>query len=151
VRNKFPYTRIPLDPTQPAQKEENTLWVPILLVRLGCLGGKRSPRLHAFVDSGSPWCMFKSDLADYLGIEWEKGERAEVGGILTGARDPIYFHKVTLFVEDHWTFQVRAGFVKKLSVPGILGRDGFFDHFRVQFDQSCKPPFVQLEKVERPN
>jgi hypothetical protein len=95
--------------------------------------------------------MFKSDLADYLGIEWERGEKGETGGIIAGAREPIYFHKVTLFVEEHWSFPVRAGFVKKLSVPGILGRDGFFDHFLVQFDQSCKPPFVQLEKIERPN
>jgi hypothetical protein len=90
-------------------------------------------------------------LADYLGIELEKGEKGEIGGILTGSREPRYFHKVTLFVEDHWTFSVRAGFVRKLSVPGILGRDGFFDHFLVQFDHSGKPPVVHLEKIERPN
>jgi hypothetical protein len=95
--------------------------------------------------------MFKSDLADYLGIEWEKGEKSETGGIISGLLEPIYFHKVTLFVEDQWTFSVRAGFVKKLSVPGILGRDGFFDHFLVQFDQSSRPPFVHLETIERPN
>lgn len=95
--------------------------------------------------------MFKSDLADYLGIDLEAGEKTEVGGIIAGTREPIYFHKISLFVEDHWTFAIRAGFVKKLGAHGILGRDGFFDHFRVQFDQSSKPPFVQLEKIEKPN
>jgi len=152
LRNKFPYTRIPLvDPTDMTQKAENALWVPTLRVRLGVQGGKRSPRFPAFVDSGSPWCIFKSDLADYLGIELEEGEKAEVGGILAGIKEPMYFHKVILFVEDHWTLSIRAGFVKKLCIPGILGRDGFFDHFLVQFDQSCKPALVQLEKIERPN
>lgn len=63
----------------------------------------------------------------------------------------MYLHRVTLYVEEHWTFTVRAGFVRKLRVPGILGRDGFFDHFLVQFDQSQKPPLVHLEKIERPN
>jgi hypothetical protein len=95
--------------------------------------------------------MFKADLADYLGIRLEEGEKSEVGGIISGCIDPMYFHKVTLFVEEHWNFPIRAAFVRKLSVPGILGRDGFFDHFLVQFDQSCKPPYVQLEKIERPN
>lgn len=151
MRNKFPYTKISIDPRDVTQKGENISWIPILRVRLGLPGGKRSPRFPAFVDSGSPWCMFKSDLADYLGIEWQKGEKSETGGIIAGAQDPIYFHKVSLFVEDNWTFPIRAGFVKKLSVAGILGRDGFFDHFLVQFDQSCKPPLVQLEKIERPN
>jgi len=122
----------------------------MLLVRVGVPGGKRSPRFRAHVDSGSPYCIFKSDIGEYLGLEVEKGEESHVGGIIGGPREPIYFHKITLFVEDHWMVTIRAGFIRKLATHGILGRDGFFDHFRVAFDQSAKPPFVQLEKVERP-
>lgn len=152
---KFPYTRVLLDPSadksRPILRGENILWEPQLRVRLGIPGGKRSPRFRAYVDSGSPWCLFKAAFGDYLGLHVESGDRDEIGGIIGGPSEPVYFHKLTLFIEEHWTMPIKAGFMRKLSAEGILGRDGFFDYFRVGFDQSAKPPIFELERIERPS
>lgn len=153
VRNKFPYTRVPVDPaidlTRPIFKAESVFWEPLLRVRIGIPKGKRGPRFRAYVDSGSPWCLFKSALGQFLGLDVESGEKDEVGGIVEGPVQPVYFHRLTLFIEDHWIIPVRAGFVKKLSADGILGRDGFFDNFRIGFDHTDKPPHFVLDKIER--
>lgn len=153
--HKFPYTRVRLDPTvdrsRPILKGENTLWEPLLRVRLGIPKGKRSPRFPAYVDSGSPWCLFKADIGDYLGLDVESGDKDEIGGIIAGTPEPVYFHRVTLFVEDLGTIPIRAGFVRKLSTHGILGRDGFFDWYHIGFDQSEKPPLVLVDRIEKPS
>lgn len=153
---KFPYTRVSLDPSvdksRPILRGENVLWEPILRVRLGIPGGKRSPRFHGYVDSGSPWCLFKAAFGDYLGLDVESGDRDEIGGIVAGTpAEPVYFHRLTLFIQEHWTITVRVGLVRKLSADGILGRDGFFDYFLVGFDHSVKPPVIELGRIERPS
>jgi len=48
-----------------------------------------------------------------------------------------------------WVIEVMAGFVRKLGVLGILGRNGFFDNFHVHFDHSCYPPVVEIKKIEK--
>lgn len=151
---KFPYTRVSLDPavdrSRPILKGQNTLWEPMLRVRLGILKGKRSPRFHVYVDSGSPWCLFKAGIGDYLGLDVESGDKDEIGGIMAAPSEPVYFHRLTLFVEEIGTIPIRAGFVRKLNTDGVLGRDGFFDYYQVGFDQSSKPPVILLERIQRP-
>lgn len=123
----------------------------MLQVRISSHKHVTSPRFLAVVDSGSPFCMFKADFGRLIGIETEKGEADSIGGIITGTKEPIYFHKIRLYVEADWVIDVTAGFVKKLAVPGILGRNGFFDYFQVHFDHSEDPPVVEIKKIERPN
>jgi hypothetical protein len=112
----------------------------MLRVRVGIPKGKRSPRFRAYVDSGSPWCLFKADIGDYLGLDIESGEQDELGGIIAASVELVYFHKLTLFVEDYWTIPIRAGFVRKLSTHGILGRDGFFVVFESNLTNLRNPP-----------
>src|SRR5260370_31952312 len=113
-------------------------WEPMLQVRLGHAQkhAKPSPRFYAYVDSGSPYCMFKCEFATLLGINPEQGFTDEIGGIIPGSTEPIYFHKVKLHVESDWIIEITAGFMKKLTATGILGRNGFFDHFKITFDHS---------------
>ena len=33
-------------------------------------------------------------------MDVERGERDELGGIIAGARDPVYFHEVALFIAE---------------------------------------------------
>lgn len=84
-----------------------------------------------------------------IGLELTSGVESRVGGIIRGPDDPIYFHKVKIYIEMDWVIEVMAGFVKKLQVPGILGRNGFFDNFHVKFDQSANPPAVEVTKIEK--
>ncbi len=73
-----------------------------------------------------------------------------MGGLSHGMREPVFYHQVKLYVESDWVIDITAGFIKKLSVAGILGRNGFFDNFKVGFDQSLTPPIVEIERIEKP-
>lgn len=121
----------------------------MLQVRVG-YSHRKTPRMPAVVDSGSPWCVFQSDVGEYLGIDIEKGTEDTLSGITRGVPEPAYFHKVQIYVEENWIITVVAGFVKKLSVAAILGRNGFFDNFHVRFDHSASPPMLEIDKIERP-
>lgn len=101
----------------------------------------------AFVDSGSPYCLFHSTLADYLHINLRSGAEAELGGVISEHKEPLYFHKVNLMIENRLMIEVFAGFSKKLSVVARLGRAGFFDCFYVRFDHSKSPPEFEIEKI----
>lgn len=121
------------------------------MVRLGNYKHFKSPRFPAVVDSGSPFCIFRAEFADLLELDLESGAESDVGGIIAGPKEPIYFHKVRVYVEIDWVIDVIAGFVKKLGTTGILGRSGFFDNFHVHFDHSNYPPSVEITRIEKPN
>jgi hypothetical protein len=112
---------------------------------------QKTPRFDAVVDSGSPWCLFRFELADLLGIDTLNGQEDLIGGISEGMQEPVYFHKVQLYIEDNWIIDVTAGFVKKLTFAALLGRNGFFDNFLVTFDHSYQPPMFEINKIEKRN
>lgn len=124
----------------------------MLSVRLG-ISHQQTPRFLAVVDSGSGVCMFKTDIADYLKIDFIKKNVGigEVGGIIQGPKQAIYYCPVRLYVADNWIINITAGFLKKLPVAGILGRTGFFDHFSVSFDHRVSPPQFEIDRATKPN
>lgn len=144
---KKKYTRLPVDQPHPAFKGEVALWTPMLNVRVG-REHKQTPRFPAVVDSGSPYCLFKSSVAEFLGIEVSKGIESIIYGI-NGVAEPVFFHRVKIYIELDWIIEVTAGFCKKLAVAGILGRNGFFDNFVVRFDHSSAPPIVEVSRIEK--
>jgi hypothetical protein len=125
-------------------------WEPVLQVRI-LHKHAQSPRIYAFVDSGSPYTIFKYDAAALIGLDPEKDpvHVDDVGGIISGPSESIYFNKVSLLFDAGWRINVTAGFVKKLGCSGILGRNGFFDNFKVTFDHSTIPPAFELERIVR--
>ncbi len=127
------------------------MWVPTLSVRVGFKHQVTPFTMPAVVDSGSPYCLFRQDVADFLHINLQGAPGSYIGGVIMGAKDPIRFHQVNVIIESNWTITVLAGFVKKLSVQAILGRGGFFDRFRVRFDHSKTIPEFEITKIERPN
>jgi len=143
------YTGLPLDKPDPGLGGAKTIWAPLLGVRVSGKHLQRpSPQIPAFVDSGSPYCLFHSAVADYLHINLKSGTEAELGGVISAHKEALYFHRVNLTIENTWTIEVFAGFSKKLSVAAILGRAGFFDRFRVRFDHSQSPPEFEIEKID---
>ncbi len=141
------YTGFPVEPRHPAFKNEPTSWMPVVTVRVGKTHDIWTPRFGAVVDSGSPWCLFPTACADFLGMRVADGIESTIGGILKGDSEPIYFHTVKIQVANNWCITVKAGFTKKLSVAGILGRSGFFDNFIIRFDHSTKPPQFEIERI----
>jgi hypothetical protein len=145
-----PYTAFPLDKPDPGQEGDRSMWIPVLSIRCSFKFDHMPPML-AVVDSGSPYCLFKMDIADYLKIDLKGAPSRPIGGIIGGPQENLYFHKIQIQVENSWTFEVYGGFMKKLAVPAILGRKGFFDKFIVTFDQSKTVHEFQIDKIERPN
>ena len=142
-----PYTAFPLDRPDPGMPGEDKMWIPMLQVR--CMfQTQMTPTIHAVVDSGSPYCLFRTEIADFLKIDLTNAPKSSIGGVIGGPRDDLYFHRLRMQVESNWTFEVLGGFMKKLSVPIILGRKGFFDRFQVTFDQSKNPHEVEITKFE---
>jgi hypothetical protein len=126
-------------------------WEPMIPIRLG-FKHARSPRIFAYLDSGSPYCLFKADLATLIGLDPSKNPlfTDDLGGVVEGPRDLAYFHKVIIYLEAGHRIELVAGFAKKLSTAGILGRSGFFEQFKVTFDHSCEPPAFEIEKHTKP-
>lgn len=143
------YTRIPVLGPAPVLKNAGLLWVPYLGIRLGS-GPKRTPVFQALIDSGSPYCLFSSRISDFLGLRLENGVHEEINGISGKTSEAAYFHQLRLFVETEWVIEITAGFVRGLAIGGILGRVGFFDHFRVCFDHSEFPPSFELTRIAEP-
>ena len=127
-------------------------WEPMLPVRVGYKHAT-SPRIFAFVDSGSPYTLFRADVATLIGLDWTKNpvHVDEIGGIVQNVSEPVYFHKVSLYLEAGHRIEVVAGFAKKLNASGILGRTGFFDAFKITFDHSVDPPEFELERITKAN
>lgn len=144
-----PYKDFPVDKANPLFPNR-LRWEPILQVRLAYKHAQ-SPRILAFVDSGSPYTLFKYDVAALVGLDPAKNPFFvdDLGGIIAGPREPVYFQKVALYFEAGWRIDVTAGFIKKLGCSGILGRNGFFDNFKVTFDHSTLPPAFELERIQR--
>jgi hypothetical protein len=142
------YTRLPLENPNPAFKNETAVWVPLLQVR-ACWNHKQTPRIPAVVDSGSQCCLLRFDIGEYLGIDIKQGVEDMIGGLSHGMKEPVFYHKVRLYIEADWIIDVTAGFIKKLSVAAILGRNGFFDSFKVSFDHSYNPPVFDIDRIEK--
>ncbi len=113
----------------------------------------QSQRIYAVVDSGSPYTLFKFEVATLVGLEPTKNPAFvdDIGGIIVGLRDPVYFHNIDLDFEAGWRISVLAGFVRKMGVSAILGRNGFFDNFKITFDHSTDPPSFDIERITKAN
>jgi hypothetical protein len=145
------YTAIPDDKPNPVTGELKH-WVPYLRVRAAKGHTVMRTPILALVDSGSPYCLFRADVAASIGIrDITTGQAHQIGSVKKGVKDTCYFHKLTLFIELDWKIDVVAGFSPNLSVGALLGRFGFFDHFYVTFDHSQSPPVIEVTKIDRPS
>lgn len=122
----------------------------MLAVQIGRGHSFLPSQILAVVDSGSPYCLFHSSVAEALKMgDLTTGKPSEIGGINQAQGDTYYFHRVKLKIERNWLIEVMAGFSSKMSVRAILGRNGFFDQFYVTFDHSGNPPVLDITKVDR--
>src|SRR5580658_7156608 len=125
-------------------------WIPVVPVRIVDKRMQvKGNKILAVVDSGSDNCLFHSDALEPFGIELESGIREDIGGIGKQVVIPVYYHDVRIMIGVDWRIQVRAGFSRELTVAGILGRNGFFDAFRITFDHTADTPYTSIEQIVR--
>jgi hypothetical protein len=141
---KFPYKNYP-NPKSVSGQE----WFPLLNVRIGNPGRHSPPtkRFEALLDSGASRCLFHSGFGASIGLDVRKGEIEETLGV-SGNATLTYLHPVSLYVMDS-IIKITAGFADELPFGGLLGRMGFFEHFRVTFDPASEPPGLDLERIHK--
>jgi hypothetical protein len=98
------------------------------------------------IDSGANDCIFHADIGRAIGMNLASGTKEIRTGI--GGHQDVWVHPIVLYVGDS-ALNIRAGFAENLPVAGLLGRIGFFEHFKITFDPSSNPPGVELERIRK--
>ena len=114
---------------------------PIIDIKLMHI--KNEITIKTLVDSGASFSVFWAEIAEYLGVEIEKGTRVYLEGI--GGRILGYIHTMNLKMGD-FAFRCKVVFSRELTVSfNILGRDNFFVPFHITFRERDK--MIVLEKA----
>lgn len=93
-------------------------------------------RVSALIDSGASISIFGEDTANELNINIEKGEKRILGGV--GGRIVGYVHKIKIKVAGK-VFICPIVFSREYKVSfNLLGRDTFFEKFKITFDEAKK-------------
>lgn len=98
-------------------------------------------RSLALIDSGATISIFNSDIADKLDIIIENGEKTTLGGV--GGRIIGYIHKIKVRVAGK-SFICPVVFSREYKVSfNLLGRDTFFEKFKITFDEAKKSVILE--------
>ncbi len=102
--------------------------VPLYFITL-----KKRVRSLALIDSGASISIFRSETAEMLGISIESGTKTILGGV--GGKIMGYTHQLTVEVVGK-TLHCPIVFSRDYLVSfNLLGREGFFEHFLITFDE----------------
>lgn len=98
--------------------------------------GSTFARTSALIDSGASISVFRSEVADQLGLAIEKGKPTYLRGI--AGRIEGYIHALR-FTMGGKTFACPVVFSHEHLVSfNLLGREGFFEQFQITFDEKHK-------------
>lgn len=130
---KFPYFKLPnLDPKK---KSVSVPWIPVKV-----RANDAEKKFLMLVDSGADLCILDKDVADFLGLNIHDGEYEKTGGI--GESADIYFFDNIYINIGGEEIQTKCGFkdgyLANGLISGVLGRQGFFEHFKVCIDEKSK-------------
>ena len=109
--------------------------LPILPAFVRAADGKFHREIF-IVDSGADTSLAPRSLANKLNINWETGEPARMTGISPLPECVVdgRIHLLELFVREVGTRLTIPFCFAEGDAPFLLGREGFFDAFRITFD-----------------
>ncbi|MEK7518147.1 MAG: retroviral-like aspartic protease family protein [Patescibacteria group bacterium] len=103
------------------------------VVPLSLKFGHKKKEFFALVDSGATISIFRSEVADSLGINVNSGKEIYLGGV--GGRIKGYIHKLEVEIAGK-QFVCPVVFSYEYLVSfNLLGRDVFFEQFRIIFEE----------------
>ena len=119
------------------QKDKNLY--PLVDVRI--LGKEGSILVKALVDSGASFSVFRSEVAEYIGIRIENGQKIYLEGV--GGRILGYIHRVPIIVGTK-RMTCKIVFSKEFTVSfNLLGRDNFFKPFLITFNEKKRMVVIE--------
>lgn len=109
---------------------------PILVVYFIRADGQLS-RESLIVDSGADVSMAPRRLCEWLQLRWDAGNPIQLYGISPREDCAVQgrIHPVDIYISNVPCRLTIPLCFAEADAPFLLGRDGFFDAFRVQFDQ----------------
>ncbi|MFD5536665.1 aspartyl protease family protein [Streptomyces sp. NPDC127079] len=97
---------------------------------------RRAFEYMALVDSGADVNVFDVEIAIALGLNLKAGEAADIVTVMGGV-ETVYFHPITITVGGT-RIETRVAFRERASDYGVVGQNGFFDHFIISFDRQAE-------------
>jgi hypothetical protein len=131
--------------TGPDDREKR---LPVLDVYLRTVGGAFVRELFV-VDSGADVSMGPRRLCELVGLRWEEGERIELRGIADREECvvPATIHALDIYVREAGCQLTIPFCFTEGDAPLLLGREGFFDAFRIMFDKPKLVTVFQLLEI----
>lgn len=106
---------------------------PIVEVELS--KGKQVRKFLALIDSGADQITMPAAIAEVFGIEREKCLKRGAVGISMERTEGFVSSELTFHIRNQTeTFKAPVVFIDT-DVPVLLGREGFFDRYRIKFEQ----------------
>lgn len=91
-------------------------------------------KVKALVDSGASYSVFRSEVAEFLGLDIEKGRKMYLEGV--GGRILGYLHTLLMSADGVSYYRCKVVFSKEFTVSfNLLGRDNFFYPYLVTFNE----------------
>lgn len=115
-------------------KFSNYNYYPIISISLSKKSFKT--KVSALIDSGASISIFGEDTANELNLNIEDGEKRILGGV--GGRIVGYIHKIKIKTAGK-SFICPIVFSREYKISfNLLGRDTFFEKFKITFDEKNK-------------
>lgn len=106
---------------------------PVILMEFGYEGQFVS--CDGVIDSGSDICIFPADFGEQIGVDIRSGEPGFAGNVRGEFAEGIFLHRITLKIgERHYPTIAGFSYAQNRLNYGLLGQQGFFNLFKVQFD-----------------
>jgi hypothetical protein len=90
----------------------------------------------ALADSGADSCLFPLDAAKILGLNLANLQTARTGGV-GNSNNLTYYETIGIDIGKGLSFRTRVGFTEGMNTAGfgLLGQQGFFENYTVEFRQ----------------
>ncbi|HEY4694635.1 MAG TPA: aspartyl protease family protein [Candidatus Nanoarchaeia archaeon] len=97
--------------------------------------GKNGVQYEVLVDSGADCNVFDAEIGEAIGIDIKSGTPDQIKGV-DGRGIDCWVHEVRVTVVGEGLVTVKTAFTYSLPLEGygLVGQNGFFDHFIVRFD-----------------
>ena len=126
---KFPYEAVPSMMSGYLSLQPRA---PIIITNPA---NNKSTGIKALVDSGAGMTVFHPRIATYLGIDLNTLAARPFSSANHDAVGYDYALQVRLKGDPRHEYLVPCAFLSELRTDAVLGRDGFFDHYRIVFEQ----------------
>ncbi len=134
MKQEFPYLR------------QGDQTYPLIDVEL--IGPDRRLLVKALIDSGASLSIFRPEIAHYLGISVETGQRLYFQGIKS--RIVGYLHQLPVKVNGE-KFDCYVAFSAELETSfNLLGRDNFFHPFKITFNEKLQKVILERNDDKKP-